>query len=526
MAVLLRFHVISSEHMSPNVCSLYSTHVRRDHRPLSTRPLVRTGIHPDLIDLDKAISGVFDTALSGFGVSELIQRAAEVQRLRSRLDAVLGQHLVAATDTAALTPSYRGIPATDIAAGSHTNPRPLRAAAVLNRWLEKFPVFADAHRDGVLSTEHLQALKTVDRDAVHHLLIGSQELLVDIARSLDWVDFGRALAHWVNAADPDGQQPTEELRNKPTGLSHKTNDDGTIDGRFHLDALAAQAFNNALGPEIEKLFKQPPENSDGKPARRTAYQLAGQALLNLIIRGHQHPNGSPTVPAGGPGHRLPTRTKHPRTPPRPQRRTRRPVNHRPRPLVPLRGRDTRPPGPRRRPVRHRQDPNLDLGRANQSPKHPKQSTTLPRMHATHPPPGIQRTLHHHRMRRTLPLAPSRPHQTRQPRRTNHPQQRRHPLRTPQPPQSRPRTRRRLSERHPSDGHCGHVARYGSPSGPNWSHSSRVMFRSAARQAISGHSSRFRFHSSADPPTIVASRHLSSPVAPSAMFPSSLGNAPR
>ena len=273
-------------------------------QPPTPDPSFEVGVHPDLIDLDKAISGVFDTALSGFGISELIQRTAEVQRLRSRLDAVLGQHLTAASDTAALTPSYRGIPATDIAAGSHTNPRPLRAAAVVNRWLEKFPVFADAHQAGVLSTEHLHALKTVDRDTVHHLLIESQQLLVDIARSLDWIDFGRALAHWVNAADPDGQQPTENLRNKPTGLSHKTNDDGTIDGRFHLDALAAQVFNSALGPEIEKLFKQPADETEGaapgdqtsKPARRTAYQLAGQALLNLIIRGHQHPQGAPLVP--------------------------------------------------------------------------------------------------------------------------------------------------------------------------------------------------------------------------------------
>ncbi len=52
-----------------------------------------SGIHPDLIDLDKAISSVFDTPLSGFDVAELIDRTAEVQRLRSRLDAVLGQHL-------------------------------------------------------------------------------------------------------------------------------------------------------------------------------------------------------------------------------------------------------------------------------------------------------------------------------------------------------------------------------------------------------------------------------------------------
>ncbi|MDA3039334.1 MAG: HNH endonuclease signature motif containing protein, partial [Actinomycetota bacterium] len=252
------------------------------------------GVHPDLIDLDKAISGVFDTPLSAMTVGEVIEQAAEVQRLRNRLDAILGQHLTAANNTAALTPPYVEIPATDIAAGSHTNPRPLRDAVLLHRWLEAFPVFNDAHRSGALSAEHLQALKTVDRDAVHHHLIDSQDLLVDIAASLDWVDFGRALTHWVNAADPDGLQPRNDQQNRPTGLSHKTNTDGTIDGRFHLNPLAAQAFTTAIGTETEKLFKQPTDQN--QPVRRTAYQLGGQALLNLITRGHQHPNGSPLIP--------------------------------------------------------------------------------------------------------------------------------------------------------------------------------------------------------------------------------------
>ncbi len=260
-------------------------------------PSSESGIHPDLIDLDKAISGVFDTPLSGFDVAELIQRTAEVQRLRSRLDAVLGQHLITATNTAGLTPSYRGIPATDIAAGSRTNPRPLRDAVLLNRWLEGFPVFADAHRDGTLSTEHLRALNTADRDLIHHKLIECQELLVGIAATCDWTDFERALAHWVNAADPDGLLPNEDLQNKPTGLSHKTNRDGSVTGRFHLDPLAAQLFTTAIGAETERLHKQAAETEPGdKPARRTAYQLAGIALLNLIRRGHLHPDGSPLVP--------------------------------------------------------------------------------------------------------------------------------------------------------------------------------------------------------------------------------------
>ena len=258
------------------------------------------GIHPDLIDLDKAISHVLDTPLSGLGVAQLVERTTEVQRLRSRLDAVLGQHLLSATKTAALTPSYVGVPATEVAAGSHTNPRPLGDAVLVNRWLDEFPTFAEAHRDGLLSTEHLRRLRSVDRSHLHRQLLESQELLVDIARTLDWADFERALAHWVNAADPDGLQPRDDLRNRPTGLSHKTNADGSVDGRFHLDPLAAQVFNSAVGSETEKLFKQSlePESVEtvDKPERKSPYQLAGQALLNLIIRGHQHPEGSPLVP--------------------------------------------------------------------------------------------------------------------------------------------------------------------------------------------------------------------------------------
>ncbi len=358
------------------------------------KPSPESGIHPDLIDLDKAVSCVFDTALSAFGVGELIERAAEVQRLRNRLDAVLGQHLTAANNTAGLTLSYRGIPATDIAAGSNTNPRPLRDAVILNRWLEGFPAFADAHRNGVLSTEHLRALKTVDRDPTHQQLTESQALLVDIAATLDWTDFGRALAHWVNAADPDGQQPKEDLRNKPTGLSHKTNTDGTITGRFHLDPLAAQLFTTAIGTETEKLFKQPvadPTLEDGPTRRRTAYQLAGQALLNLIRRGHQHPDGSPLVP-----------------------------------LIDL-------------VIGHELAENI-LQRLDDPTIGPVAPSTTEPDRWCHFLDGTPVHPVHAAVLGTLPLAPNRPHPTRQPRRTHHPQQRPNPVLTREPPQGRSRTR--------------------------------------------------------------------------------------
>ena len=93
---------------------------------------------------------MLDTPLGAYPVGEQILRAAEITRLQNRLDAGLGWHLTAAQETAALTPSYHGIPVADIAAGSHTEPKGIRSSARLSHWLGDFPQFDEAFQAGSL----------------------------------------------------------------------------------------------------------------------------------------------------------------------------------------------------------------------------------------------------------------------------------------------------------------------------------------------------------------------------------------
>jgi hypothetical protein len=177
-----------------------------------------------------------------------------------------------------------------VAAETGAPAREIHAAARTGRWLDQFPLFAQAAGDGVLTLRHLRELKGLDTSDRRDALISSQDELVAAARDHDFVEFTNRLTVWlINHTDTDEVQ--EQV--KKTSCTWNTNTDGSIDGRFHLDPLSAVAVGTALGDEMQRLFRQQSEG-DGKAA--TPNRRRGQALVGLIVGGAEAPGSATTTP--------------------------------------------------------------------------------------------------------------------------------------------------------------------------------------------------------------------------------------
>ncbi len=248
----------------------------------------------DLERLNKALRDVREEPLSCLGAVELAERAVALEQAAAQLDAARCAVVAAASEAVEGPGAFKALGfrhAVDfIVDRSRCDARDIRKLDRVGRWLLDFPVFADAFDDGVLTHRHITELRSIDKPKVHHQLIDSQEMLVDAARELDFRDFVNVCAYWLNAADPDGDEPVEQAAK--SGLSYKKHSDGSVSGKFRFDALTGQAIRNLLDQETQRLFRQ--DHEDG--VNRSQGNRRGTALLNLMTRGSSKGGNSQITP--------------------------------------------------------------------------------------------------------------------------------------------------------------------------------------------------------------------------------------
>lgn len=248
----------------------------------------------DLAVLEEALERCLAVPLSCLTAMELAERAAELERLSARFESLRCSTLAAATDAVEAPGAFKELGfrhAIDyVADASKADPKMVRRRSKLGRWLIDFPVFAQAFADGELTDRHMSELHRLDNPRVHHQLIESQPTLVDAARDCDFTDFVKVLSYWLNAADPDGCEPCEQVAG--TTCSYRKHSDGSVTGRFCFDALTGQAFRRLLDVESQKLFRDDAENG----VTRTPTRRQGTALINLMVRGGRSSGDSSITP--------------------------------------------------------------------------------------------------------------------------------------------------------------------------------------------------------------------------------------
>ncbi len=248
----------------------------------------------DLTLLEAALDATVATDLACLPVAALLDRACRLQKLSARIDAARAT-VLAAADAASEAPGvlrelgFRN--ASQVVAATTGAPaREVHATARTGQWLKEFPVFAQAAADGVFTLRHLRELKSLDKPHRRDALLACQEELAAAARDYDFVEFTNRLTVWlINHTTSD--EVTEHV--KKTSCTWNTNTDGSIDGRFHLDPLSAAAVGNALGDEMQRLFRQ---RSEGAGKADTISRRRGQALVGLIVGGAEAPGSATTTP--------------------------------------------------------------------------------------------------------------------------------------------------------------------------------------------------------------------------------------
>ena len=242
-----------------------------------------------LSGVTRAVDEVAGLSWSSLDDESLLGALAEVSVLRNRLDAIAGEIAVVAEQGAVQRDRARNA---SIWVGANTagSPAETRHDVRTTKWLVDYGEFADAYRDGVLSRRHVDRLREAERPATRLALVRDQGLLVGFAERLSFEDFGCAVQYWINAADPDGTIPDEQVASNR--VISRCRSDGSVRFEADLDPLLGTTVHNALEAQIQKLRASDEEQG----VRRSRGQLRAAALVELLAKGAQRTDGTINTP--------------------------------------------------------------------------------------------------------------------------------------------------------------------------------------------------------------------------------------
>jgi hypothetical protein len=246
-------------------------------------------------------------------VTELIALGQQLQALVAEAVDRFGQ-------TTAWQDDGARSPVTWLTASCHLPRREAARLQSLGEVARMLPAFGSAWRRGEVTSDHLAALAPLRRRPVADALGNDQHLLAELASTLSYPDFRRALAYWLQHADPDGCEAAELERRARRRVTLHQSFEGTWFGDLCLDPISGAIVATELERLEEALFASdlaeaasrhdeptptdhaagattttptpspgtshdhPPLASHRPPLRRTAVQRRADALVEMAIR--------------------------------------------------------------------------------------------------------------------------------------------------------------------------------------------------------------------------------------------------
>lgn len=221
---------------------------------------------------------------------ELAQASHRVTTLNSQVAALTCQVYAAAESACVAQVNKKRTFPQYMAATSNIADHQARTDARLGQWLRDYPDLAAAFAAGAIHRDHLETMRRrLDKPRNVRGLIRDQQIFIDAARDCSFKNFKKVVAYWAIAADPDGDEPKEQIAK--TGFSARKQADGSVKVDGYLDPISGQVLLNALDGETQKLFRKDAETK----TKRTHRRRAADALLNLMTRGAARADG--TFPA-------------------------------------------------------------------------------------------------------------------------------------------------------------------------------------------------------------------------------------
>jgi hypothetical protein len=228
-------------------------------------------------ELASALDALATEDLHGLVAPQLLDRTAELVRARNRLDAELARtvrhcDLVQAAE-------HDGLKTMRSWLRGHARLSPGAAGQLVRngRVLEYLPAVAAAFAAGAVTAEQVGVVAPVARPentaaaAAQGVELAEVDVvLADTAATRAHVQLGRVVHHYLARLDPDGAEPDPTEGRCLTLAKHS---DGSVSGRFELDAIGGEKLQAALESYVQA----------DRPAgdRRTRAQQLGDALVQL-----------------------------------------------------------------------------------------------------------------------------------------------------------------------------------------------------------------------------------------------------
>jgi hypothetical protein len=226
-------------------------------------------------ELLSALDALAHDDLDDLGASQLLDRSALLVRARNQLDAELARTVRRADCTQA--PEHDGKKSMASWLRGHLRLSPAAAGQLVRngRTLEHLPVVAAACTAGLVTAEQVAVLAPVT--TAQNMTTAAEQgvdltevdaVLAETAMTRQHVQLGRVVHHYLSRLDPDGTEPDPT---EGRSLSIAKHSDGSVSGRFELDAVGGEKVQAALEAFVQA----------DRPAgdRRTRAQQLGDGLV-------------------------------------------------------------------------------------------------------------------------------------------------------------------------------------------------------------------------------------------------------
>ncbi|MGY1737148.1 DUF222 domain-containing protein [Geodermatophilus sp. SYSU D00684] len=211
------------------------------------------------------------------GGGDVLDDVAALVAEHNRIDARLARAVRAAELSQA--PEREGLRSMASWLRGHCRLSPAEAARLVRdgRALEHLPALAEAHGAGLVSAEQVAvAAKAVTPERLIAAAVAGVDLAVidavftGVAVERAHADLVQVVQHYCTDLDPDGPEP-DPTEGRALTLSRHA--DGSLSGRFHLDAVGGERVQAALEAHVQA----------DRPAgdERTRAQRLGDALVQV-----------------------------------------------------------------------------------------------------------------------------------------------------------------------------------------------------------------------------------------------------
>jgi len=161
-------------------------------------------------------------------------------------------------------------------------------------------MFAAAYRAGDLSASHLEVAAAGLAPRCVEAFGRDEAMLVAQARALSFADFCRAMAYWVQLADPEGTEERDAEVRARRDVSLAQSVFGTWMGQMTLDPIAGTIVSSELTRLDQELFATDWEEAraslgrDPRPHElaRSGPQRRADALVEMATRSKSMPKGA------------------------------------------------------------------------------------------------------------------------------------------------------------------------------------------------------------------------------------------